>query len=316
MGARLTGLDAMRGLAALIVLIFHTSRVYKGYDPFPTGYLAVDFFFTLSGYVMARTYETRLHQGWTLPFLKARVKRLWPMMVIGGMIGLPILALNIGWWAVPVAALNLAFIPVFYKKEIFPLNGPYWSLFYELVANITHALLLHRASNRQLAAIVIALGGVFAYLGWLNGGISFGTMPQTFWQGFVRVHFSYLLGVLLYRLWQDQPPIPVPAWLALLIMPIALAFPLHWALQLGFVAVLVPLMIAGGLSFAAGRIGAWLGAISFPLYVLHLPLLKYGAVMQLHPLIAMGAVLAATTLITMVFERKRLRRQKPPIRVD
>jgi len=106
---RLHGLDALRGIAALVVLAFHIGLIY-GLEPiFLNGWLAVDFFFALSGYVLARTYEGRLHKtigAWQ--FSKKRFFRFWPVVLFGGAIGAPwILASNDPIDAIAILALNV-----------------------------------------------------------------------------------------------------------------------------------------------------------------------------------------------------------------
>ena len=91
--ARLSGLDVLRGIAALWVLHYHTIKVVlDGHNFGSRGYLAVDFFFMLSGYVMARSYEDKFRQGYGLKsFFTARYRRVWPTMAIGGLISAPML---------------------------------------------------------------------------------------------------------------------------------------------------------------------------------------------------------------------------------
>lgn len=275
MKARLNGLDALRGIAALIVLVFHANGGFASAAMFEHGWLAVDFFFALSGYIMARTYEDRMAHN-LREFMALRLRRFWPLVLLGGCLGFPALYAQLGDWAVPVALLNIAFVPVFYKSDLFPLNGPYWSLFYELFANLAHALIFRRFSNRGLAITVAGLAATMAALGHQQGTLSLGTRPDTFVWGFVRVLLPYLIGLLLYRRWRDVPPLRLPAVLTLLLLPVSIvatgAVP-GWEAQLAFVLVAIPLLLAGGIGLPAGELGRWLGLISFPLYVTHLPVL-------------------------------------------
>lgn len=88
-------LDGLRGVAALSVVVMHR-HVWFGLEGWLAhGYLAVDFFFMLSGYVMARTYEQRLSEGYgAWRFMAARYRRLWPVMALGTLFGAPLLALE------------------------------------------------------------------------------------------------------------------------------------------------------------------------------------------------------------------------------
>src|SRR5580692_3274314 len=82
---RLVALDGARGLSALAVAFFHFDRnVWPAH-----GYLAVDLFFLLSGYVIAGAYETRLQRGSGLGwFFGVRMARLYPIYLFGTLIGL------------------------------------------------------------------------------------------------------------------------------------------------------------------------------------------------------------------------------------
>src|ERR1044072_6175275 len=118
----LRGLGALRGIAAVLVLVGHTSPqmgLHLG-----KLYLAVDFFFMLSGYIMARTYEARMHQGRDIDFLVARVKRLWPTMAIGTLLMIPLL--NHFQFSHIFFVLGLLSIPALFGRLVFPLNGPAW----------------------------------------------------------------------------------------------------------------------------------------------------------------------------------------------
>ncbi len=295
-------------MAALVVLAFHIGLIY-GLEPiFPNGWLAVDFFFALSGYVLARTYEGRLRQSIGLwQFSKKRFFRFWPVVLFGGVIGAPwILASNGPIDAIAIVALNVLLIPYFKGEDIFPLNGPYWSLFYEFVANVAHAFLLSRLDTRKLVVLVIACAIGMLFMGHSYGGLSFGTAPDTFAADFVRVTFSYGLGVLLYRVWQDKPPVKILWPAAILLGSLALIgrgpFDGYMA-QLSFVLAVVPLVIAGGLGWDTRLSG--LGTLSFPLYAVHHPIVFYCAISGLHPAIAVGFSLAAAALYVALDKRFR-----------
>lgn len=275
-GGRLAGLDALRGIAALCVLVYHAAGQGSS-----NAYLSVDFFFMLSGYVMARTYEPRLAGGMTPgQFLLARVAKLWPTMFLASLVAVPWL---FSWvppaWAWPIALANLLLIPTMMQNRLFLLNGPAWSILFELGANAVHALGLWRASNRLLiAAIVVAAG----FLAWFASTqtLELGSRPETVLGGIARVLTGYMIGMLLWRLWRDNPPIAVSAPFTLLAMPMFFAVAAmlsgqSWQSDLLFVLALCPMLIAGGLRLAQpGRLLGWLGQISFPLYAVHGPTLR------------------------------------------
>ena len=83
-------LDGLRGIAALMVVIFHLFETYSKGAAFQIvnhGYLAVDFFFVLSGFVVGYAYDDRWDKMTTWGFFKRRLTRLHPMLVMGTLIG-------------------------------------------------------------------------------------------------------------------------------------------------------------------------------------------------------------------------------------
>jgi peptidoglycan/LPS O-acetylase OafA/YrhL len=275
-GGRLAGLDALRGIAALCVLVYHAAGQGSS-----NAYLSVDFFFMLSGYVMARTYEPRLASGMTPgQFLRTRVGKLWPTMFLASLVALPWL---FSWvppaWAWPIALANLLLIPTMMQNRLFLLNGPAWSILFELGANAVHALGLWRAPNKLLILLILLAGSCLAWFGSTQT-LELGSRPGTVLGGVARVLTSYSIGMLLWRLWLDRPPIAVSSPFTLLAMPIffgigALLGGQSWQSDLLFVLLLCPMLIAGGLEIGKPhRWLAWLGEISFPLYAVHGPVLR------------------------------------------
>ena len=284
---RLPGLDMLRGIAALCVVGLHLFAIYADIpNVFGKGYLAVDLFFMLSGYVMARTYEPRLARGLPpLEFLLARYRRLWPIMAVGGLIGLPKLLLDppaVGFAA--AAAFNLMLLPIPATGVAFPLNIPAWSICFELTANLVHGLILWRLGPRWLLALAAATVPLAFWVGLKYATFDVGAHSEDYVAGLPRVLLSYLIGIVLARWWRDDPPISIPPFLAFTAMPLAFAsawaFGIQdWRLDLLFVVVLCPLLIAGGLRYresqghgATAAMG--LGALSFPLYAVHMPVLQ------------------------------------------
>ena len=83
--------NGLRGVAALMVILYH---IFEGFATSPTdqrfnhGYLAVDFFFVLSGFVIGYAYDDRWKAGFkTKGFFKRRLIRLHPMIVLGFVLG-------------------------------------------------------------------------------------------------------------------------------------------------------------------------------------------------------------------------------------
>lgn len=181
-------LDGLRGVAALLVVWYH---VFEGYqfagnkpviDFINHGYLAVDFFFMLSGFVIGYAYDDRWGKSLTTSkFFRRRLIRLHPMVMMGALIGaisflltgmerwdsshstllLTLIALICSWLMIP--ALPGMPREVRGNGEMFPLNGPCWSLFFEYIGNILYALIIHRLSTRTLAWLTALLCGTLTW---------------------------------------------------------------------------------------------------------------------------------------------------------
>ena len=183
-------LDGLRGVAALTVVCFHLFEAYATShldQKINHGYLAVDFFFILSGFVVGYAYDDRWKTMRIADFLKRRFIRLHPMVIIGALIGAVMFYFQgCSVWdvsQVPVVALiiatlmNVLLIPATPGMEIrgvgemYPLNGPSWSLFFEYIGNILYAFFLHKLSTKVLSILVLSAGcglAIFALWGPLG----------------------------------------------------------------------------------------------------------------------------------------------------
>jgi peptidoglycan/LPS O-acetylase OafA/YrhL len=287
---RFQTLDALRGVAAIVVVIYH-NRVLFGWTP-QRGYLAVDLFFNLSGFVLSYAYQSRLDRG--LPstaFLRARIVRLGPLYLLALAIGVAAtgLAGTRGWlhftWKeyLEYLGLGLFLMPAHSAVRpgmpLFPYNYPSWTLFLELLMNIGHALFLRRLRTVVLASICgassLLLVVIYLYSHNLNAGWDWNTL---FTVGISRVVFSYTCGMLLFRRWSSRRYlVRLPASLLLLLSLAALVLPLtHQALvSLFTILLLIPAIVYAGSLNEPGnvseRIFGPLGAASYAIYVLHAP---------------------------------------------
>jgi peptidoglycan/LPS O-acetylase OafA/YrhL len=212
-------LDGLRGVAALIVVLFHS---YKGGGIVINGALAVDLFFLLSGFVIAYSYDDRVLSG-VLPvggFILRRIIRLYPILVLGAFGGVAIALIhNVtnpaeAYPLTPTfiaGGLSLAGLPYlvpdalshknFTSAPIFPFNPPMWSLFFELLANLVYVFILRWLNVRVLlVAVVAGLAGV-AWFGPLGGG-----EQASIWAGLPRVVAGFFGGVLLFKLRSQSFP--------------------------------------------------------------------------------------------------------------
>lgn len=280
--ARLPGLELLRWIAALCVLLLHTPVIFGLPHVFAKGYLGVDLFFMLSGYVMARSFENRPPAAQTLRrFLFDRYARMWPMMALGGLIGLPLLHARLPDPAqlLPVALANLLLIPFAFRHEAYPLDVPAWTIIFILLGNLLHHLVLFRLRGPALALAIFVSAAVMAMAATRAGNFDVGARPEDMGLALPRLLLAYLIGIAICKAWGDTPPLAVPPILALAAVPVLVAGACwlgvtSWPFDMGFVVIACPLMIAGAMRWRnaaawPGLAGAW----SFPLYAIHFPLL-------------------------------------------
>ena len=300
-------LDGLRGVAALTVVCFHLFEAYATShldQKINHGYLAVDFFFILSGFVVGYAYDDRWKRMSVREFLKRRLIRLQPMVVIGALIGGAIFytqgcsvwdVSKVSFAALLAATLMNAFmIPATPGSEIrgvgemYPLNGPSWSLFFEYIGNILYALFLRRLPTRALAVWVALAGcGLAAFAVWgpyvdICAGVAL--TEENFVGGSLRLLFAFSAGLLLSRVFK---PVRIKGafWIGGLAIVALSAVPRiggseHlWmnGLYDSFCAVvLFPVIVYLGASGKATdrlttRLCKFLGDISYPLYMVHYP---------------------------------------------
>lgn len=300
-------MEALRGIAALIVAYTHASYYYGeqvfGSLLFARVYVAVDLFFMLSGFVLARTYEGRMPGP--LDFIAKRFARLWPLMAIGTALGAIYFALE----GAPFRflALQLAFGLLILPAINFylALNPPAWSIFFELFANLMHSLVFQRVPTLVLLAIALLCAAYMLPI-VAEHRMDFGQVDM-FWLGFPRVVMSYLIGVVLYRWNGDRLLIPSSlAWPLLLSLPVLVAalsqVTVHWMELIG-VLCLGPVMVLGALSLRNSRIALVLGAVSFPLYAVHVPVLWFAIGAGLHFMVAFAVSIIAGLAVGLALDK-------------
>ena len=296
-------LDGLRGTAALTVVIFHVLEMLwpePADNPLHHAYLAVDFFFMLSGFIVGHAYDDRLPKMGFLRFMRVRVRRLQPLALLGLVIGTAgylidpfapdqhtasvgsiLLTFGLMLFTLPSPALPNRF------TETHSLNGPTWTLFQEYLANIVYGLIGPRLGKRGLAVLVAVAGlvliGVAARLPHLGTGWGWDNM----WVAPVRTAFPFFAGLLLHRLsprlTSSHKPI-LGFGLLSLVLVAAFAAPfastagpikLNGLMEALFIILIFPLVIAAGAAATAdGRLKKlcqFSGAISYPLYITHYP---------------------------------------------
>jgi peptidoglycan/LPS O-acetylase OafA/YrhL len=293
--AQLASLTPLRGIAALWVVFYHL-----GWESFPQqtdaftlllrkGYLAVDFFFLLSGFVLSHVYwrefSDHVEPRKYIKFLNARVARLYPLHLTA--LCLFVVMALMFWFAhAPGQTLalwgnrsltaffaNLAMLQGLYAAQL-SWDYPTWSISLEFLAYLGLPLVLAFVVNAPREAKILAaaaLGAVLLVLAATHGG------SLNHWLGpaaMVRCLPEFLLGVLIYDVWRRTPQID--NGLAILVAAVgivlAMEFGLPDPLAVALFALIIPLSV-----WTEGRAAAvmnwrgfvWLGEISYALYLVH-----------------------------------------------
>lgn len=287
-------LNGLRGLAALVVVIFHFMEIIiadfsKNF--IAHGYLAVDFFFCLSGFVVAYAYDSRIAGMGLKTFIKLRLIRLQPLVVIGSILGLLTFLFDpfsdlyavYGFKETVLIFITSTFLipyPVVSERyfNLFNLNAPSWSLFWEYVANLVYATILFKVSKKVLPVLVILAAAVLFYVGWIANGLLGGWSGGTFFHGLARISFSFLMGMLIFRNnWIIKNKLGLLGMSALLMLAFLSPYneQWNWLVDPLLVALYFPLIVALGagatLSTKLYKINTFSGDISYPLYMTHYP---------------------------------------------
>lgn len=314
-------LDGLRGVAAILVLIYH---IFEGFafaestngegsgliTALNHGHIAVDFFFILSGFVISYAYDDRWGKMSLGGFFKRRLIRLHPMLIMGTVVGvISFLLTGCQQWSgevTPISWVMIALLLTIFmvpalpglpyevrgNGEMFPLNGPMWSLFFEYIGNILYALVIRRLSTKLLAVLTAILGVLHAWIfvGDLSGydsvGIGWTIDTINFWGGLVRMLFPFSMGMLLARTFKPRE-VKGAFWIcsAMLIAVFAVpyiaksgAISLNSLYEVVCIAVIFPFIVwlgacgKGGDNYT-GRINNFLGELSYPLYIVHYPIM-------------------------------------------
>lgn len=303
-------LDGLRGVAALLVVAFHIFEAHatSHLDQILNhGYLAVDFFFLLSGFVIGYAYDDRWQQMTLADFFKRRLVRLQPMVVIGMVIGAlgfyfqdfpmwPVIHTVPVWKMLLVMLIGCTLLPVPAAldirgwTEMHPLNGPAWSLFFEYIANILYALFVRKFSKTALSLLVFLSGAALLHLaltsptGDVIGGWSL--EPQQLHVGFARMMYPFFAGLLLFRV-SKLIQVKHAFLICSLLVVTILAMPrvggssqlwlngLYDSLSIILLFPLVVFLAASGSveGKLSARICKFFGDISYPIYITHYPII-------------------------------------------
>lgn len=304
-------LNGLRGVAAVMVIWYHIFEAFATSpidQKFNHGYLAVDFFFVLSGFVIGYAYDNRWPNMTVKQFFQRRLIRLQPMVIMGAILGFITYLIQGGemWDGTKVQfpfiilslLLSMFLIPstpgsgaeVRGNGEMFPLNGPSWSLFFEYIGNIFYALLLRRLSTKALKVVVVifAIGlATFAignFSGYGNLGVGWTLADNNFIGGMLRLLYAFSAGLLMSRIFKLKP-IKRAFSICSIIIIVLLSMP-----YVGFgdklwinglydaicTIIVFPILVHIGAcgvlnSKVSSNICKLLGDISYPLYMIHYP---------------------------------------------
>ena len=287
-------LDGLRGVAALAIVLFHFMEwVYP--DPsrnfIAHGFLAVDFFFCLSGFVIGYAYDERIRRLGGAAFFKLRLIRLHPLVILGSVLGLlgylydpfatqPNSAGGANLWLTFVCSIGLIPLPIMKERafNLFSLNAPAWSLFWEYVANILYALVLYRISRRYLSGLLVVAAVVLCLVSYRTGNLLGGWAGSNFWDGGARVAYSFLAGLFIYRAnWIIPTRLGFLSVALLLVGAFLMPFTRwNWLAEPILVLLYFPVLIGVGAGVrplpGLDKLCVFLGKLSYPLYMTH-----YGA---------------------------------------
>jgi peptidoglycan/LPS O-acetylase OafA/YrhL len=278
---RIEGLDGLRGIAAISVLLFHYTVVYGqligpiGPLPFVATYgrHGVDLFFIISGFVILMTVE---HSRSLADFIVSRFARLFPAfwaavsMTSCALIISPLLPTF--WSPGPGAiAANLTMMPVLFHAHL--IDGAYWSLFYELMFYVGMGVICWLRVPHRIEPICLFWIAIFAVVRWLE--------PELGWRTrqILLVHYGHLfiIGICIYRIWVGRSSALTYVVLALACsMSLFGPGPESGSVSAGLY-FLITVACAGAVWLASAdklfllrtRSLLFLGRISYPVYLLH-----------------------------------------------
>jgi peptidoglycan/LPS O-acetylase OafA/YrhL len=290
-------LDGLRGVAALAVMLHHFTQ-HTPHPIFAGAGLAVDLFFCLSGFVIAYSYWDKLRQRMSpFEFVLRRIVRLYPMFVIGVVIGAFSLYYKIAanqtdlpaGQFLPATLLNAFYLPYLgnfhiaigsdqIPAPIFPTNDPSWSLFFELAVNVLFCVIALRARWQHILFLTALGAAGLAVWALIGGNASPGWGYGNVLGGIPRVLYGFFGGVLVYIIYQRYRariprvnPFYIMGVTCVLLM---IGSGLAWITS---AVCLAPLLVLFGAVSATGserwnRVFDYLGWLSYPIYCVHFPI--------------------------------------------
>ncbi len=262
---------------------------------FHSAYLAVDLFFCLSGFVICKSYEAKLNGDLQVGhFMAIRLVRLYPLYSIAVSIAVAQLIVDTLLFrselaadaAVLTAWFAFALLPVppglAGVNHLFPLCPPAWSLYLELLVNAVYGAVSRWLTLRRIAAVLAGSAATLAVASWWFHGLDTGYGWHNALGGIPRVAFSFFLGVALYRSRHFMSfRVRHGALVAMAMVAVVLSVPVPYSLRpvydvLAIVLAFPAIILIGSMASDGPRVSRYcfvLGELSYPLYVLHIPVL-------------------------------------------
>ena len=308
--AYITTLTPLRGIAAIFVVIFHVNAAFAPFVPpnstqlVQRGWLWVDFFFILSGFIISYTYTSYFENGTKFSdfkkYLGARFARVYPLNFITA-IWCFILALVLHHYATSIqpAAYDMvnpnalpACLLLINSMHVYtnpPLNVPSWSLSTEWWVYLVFPLIIpvfaRLKKNGKIVALLVIIG-LYIFLKYVLGPVSVegkgdASISMTADFGFLRCLIGFMSGMLLYEFYKSRDGYSLfkNSWCFVLLFFCVLAG-LHFAVMDILVVALFPLVL---LSAAYNettakrvlntRLFQRLGDWSFSIYMVHTPIM-------------------------------------------
>lgn len=298
-GRRFLWLDGSRGIAAILVMIYHFAEYLKTGSLFKSSYLSVDLFFVMSGFVLTHAYERKLLAGMTFGrFFAIRMIRLYPVYAAATALGLSYYAAKIVLATddaptllslVDIATLNAFFIPNHDATSVplgmFPFAPTSWSLSIELVVSVLFATIFYRMKRQALSIVSAVSAACFVLAALHYRTVDLGWDARTFPPSLFRATAEFAAGMLIYHAVASKAVSGGSRWQAMATFAVLIGAMVFMSPGIGrsllVIAILFPLVLYVQASSEPAGWVAWLcsqlGRGSYPIYLLHTPVLLWGA---------------------------------------
>jgi peptidoglycan/LPS O-acetylase OafA/YrhL len=297
----ITNLTPMRGIAALLVVIFHFEIVLVLFLPreisrlFSKCYLMVDLFFIMSGFIIYHVYGEFFKQNIYITtfnkYMRARLARVYPLHIFTLILTIILVASQHFKWdeffnlqAIPT---HLLMLQSFGIHSIYTWNVPAWSISAEFAAYIIFPVFVF-VTNRFKTITPLVISALIIFIYWLlafkfsksNGNTGQYNLDLTYDYGYLRGIAGFLAGGIIYQLYLKKIFYFLKADAILVILSALLFACLHFGVtDLVFIPVFLLLVLSAAYNtgrvrrFLGNRFLQWLGDISYSVYLMQFPLM-------------------------------------------